>query len=116
MAPAVLSHGSWTPEEDAQCKNDYFEQIDTPIDHSSPAVPQVSSLGMEDYHSGTEEALVSDIVRSLRRSGGCIIRNMIPQKSLGQCEHEIRPYLKMTKQADGKHFQPVILMCIQLIC
>jgi Protein of unknown function (DUF1479) len=115
MAPAVLSHGSWTPEEDTHFKNDYFEKTDTPINHPSSVVPQVSRLDLEDYHSGSEEALVTDIVRSLKRSGGCIIRNMIPQKRLAQCEHEIRPYLNMIQQADGKYSENLILMYIHLI-
>ena len=59
-------------------------------------------LDMKDYHPNSEEALVSDIVRSLGRSGGCVIRNMISLESLAQCEIEIRPYLDTTKQADGE--------------
>lgn len=65
-------------------------------------MPEVSRLDMEDYHTESEDALVSDIVRSLKRSGGCIIRNMIPRKSLARCEKEIRPYLNATAKAEGK--------------
>lgn len=101
MAPALISHGSWTPEEDRYSKDDYFRQ-GSPPDISKDEL-QVSSLDMKNYHSSNQDDLISDIVRSLRLSGGCIIRNMIPQESLSRCEHEIRPYLNKTKQADGIH-------------
>ena len=102
MAPALLSHGSWTPKEDSYCKYDYFEHKSPPSIQPSTTMPHVSSLDMKDYQSGNEDSLVSDIVRSLEESGGCIIRSMVPQKSLSQCEHEIRPYLSTTKPANGK--------------
>lgn len=70
--------------------------------HPLSSCAEVSRLDMEDYHTQSEEALVSDIIRSLKRSGGCIIRNMIPRKSLAQCEKEIRPYLNTTKKAESK--------------
>jgi len=102
MAPALLAHGSWTPEEDAFCNHNYFEERDVPVTLPSPTVPHISTLDTKDYHPASDEALVSDIVRSLKRSGGCVIRNFISEESLAQCEIEIRPYLDTTKQADGE--------------
>jgi hypothetical protein len=115
MAPALISYGSLTPDEDTYCKHDYFEQRSPPDIYSSPVVPKVSSLDMKDYQSGNEESLVSNIVRSLQISGGCIIRNMIPPNSLSQCEDEIRPYLNTTKQANGIQLQFPLLLHTQLI-
>lgn len=110
MAPAIINNGSWTPNEESESENDFFGQWNPKVSTRSPAVPDVSRLDMEDYHTAGEEALVSDIIQSLKRSGGCIIRNMLPRKRLAQCEKEIRPYLNATEKADGKHSHPNSMM------
>ncbi|KAE9964244.1 hypothetical protein BLS_008519 [Venturia inaequalis] len=103
MAPAISTYGSCNPEEQSQLHNDFLlRQWNSKADIPCPDVPEVSRLDTKDYQTKGEEALVSDIIQSLKRSGGCIIRNMIPQKSLAQCEKEIRPYLNATEKADDE--------------
>lgn len=47
------------------------------------------------------ENLLDDIARSLKVSGGCVIRNIVRKDVLDQLEVDIRPYLIAAKPAPG---------------
>lgn len=63
-------------------------------------VPAVEELDFDAYLS--EGKLVTDIARSLKTSGGCIVRGMYQQPTLDALESEIRPHLEAVQKADQK--------------
>src|ERR1700761_3939189 len=67
--------------------------------------PRVSKLDLNSYKS--QDDLVVDIIESLRRSGGCIIRNMIQKPVLSSIESEIRPHLDQIQKADCMYNQSI---------
>lgn len=66
-------------------------------------IPDVSEF---DFSAAASlETLLDDIVKSLRVSGGCVIRNMVGKDVLDQLEADIRPHLNAAQPAPGTaHF------------
>ena len=63
-------------------------------------LPHVSDLDSKAYDS--EEALLADIVESLRVSGGCVIRNLVGEDVLKEIEREVRPHLEKAEPWNGE--------------
>lgn len=89
MAPALL------------CDDDVGAHSSSKIKACQTALtPTIARLDFQAYEE--EEALIADIARSLKVSGGCIVRGMYQQNTLDAMEYEIRPHIEAIKQADRK--------------
>lgn len=89
MAPGLLSDSCSTT---AACA--------TKTQHVSQENSKYTSIADLNVQSYTQdEALVTDIVQSLRLSGGCIVRGMYSRKTLGAIEADIRPFIERTTKA-----------------
>ncbi|KAH6618486.1 hypothetical protein C7974DRAFT_318045 [Boeremia exigua] len=64
----------------------------------SSVAPTIAKLDFQAYKD--ETILISDIVKSLKTSGGCIVRGMYRQGTLKALEVELRPHIEATKKAD----------------
>jgi hypothetical protein len=62
-------------------------------------LPTVSDLDPGKYES--KVTLIEDIIESLRRSGGCVVRNMVAKDRLDEIEKEVRPYLNIAEPWNG---------------
>ena len=102
MSSSTISYGLPTPEhEPAEFlvdKTEFNCPKSSPEAHSRP---EVSRLDANAYTS--RAALVFDVVQSMRRSGGCVIQNMMSLDVLSSMERDIRPHLDGVKQASCKH-------------
>jgi hypothetical protein len=108
MAPALLLHGLPTPDEEKhfdlsqptskKIRARSLSSTSSTEQDSRTATPKVSRLDFSSYDS--QDDLVYDIVESMKLSGGCIIRNMIPKDTLNSMASEIRPHLDQVQQAD----------------
>jgi hypothetical protein len=70
----------------------------------SPTVPKlplpvVSDLDLRNYKS--QEALIEDAIKSLKISGGCIIRNLVTKGQLNEIEKDVRPHLDAAEPWNG---------------
>ena len=63
-------------------------------------VPEPSDLDFKSYDS--QEALLADIIESIRTSGGCVIRNLIAKDKVAEIEKEVRPWLDKAEPWKGK--------------
>jgi hypothetical protein len=127
MAPALIFEGPLTPEKESfeflpSSKHAAFKsQLSRPESNTnlhtlaSDSVPPVSKLDINNYTS--EDALVSDIIESMKLSGGCIVQNLISTPTLQAMKSEIRPYLDTVEKADCKSIPiiPLNIMCFFLL-
>ena len=70
-----------------------------PVQSPESPLPSVSHVDSKAYSS--QEALIADIIKSMRLSGGCIIRNLVSAEALKQIEGEVRPYLDKAQPWNG---------------
>jgi hypothetical protein len=114
MAPALLVQN--VPTLDRERYFDLSKQIKSatrnkpcPKPQTNPEIPLplVSRLDLNSYSH--QEDLAVDIIDSLRRSGGCIIRNMIQKDVLNSIESEIRPHMNNVRKAEGMSIEYVPL-------
>ena len=63
--------------------------------------PLLSIASLHPCQYRHEEDLVTEICQSLKRAGGCIIRNMVSRAVLDALESDIRPFLNNTGPAHG---------------
>ena len=73
-----------------------WEQVMGP---DSP-LPKVADLDSRSYSS--QEALVQDIIESMRSAGGCVIRHLLNRETLDEIEREARPYLDVAQPWNGE--------------
>jgi hypothetical protein len=109
MNITILSNGLPTPDHEPDCFDLPYTAIgdfNAKPEISLAAVPEISSTPVPevsklDFNSfGSHDELVSAVVESMQRSGGCVIQNMICNDILAGLESEIRPHLDQVKQAD----------------
>jgi len=99
MAPGILNDSHSTSYSSPQkCRFDSSRS--KTVNQDDDELRNVSAIDMSVYTD--EQQLVDDIVSGLKRSGGCIIRNMFAQSTLDTMEGDIRPYLDTTSEANGK--------------
>jgi hypothetical protein len=114
MASTLFIHGIPTPEE--ELFDNFFPSQHVPLEpqpaqsisnlaleaRNAPKSnsPPISKLDLNNYTS--EDALLFDIVESMKLTGGCIVRNLVSIPTVNAMESEIRPYLDEVKQADCK--------------
>lgn len=67
-------------------------------------VPQVGDFDLKSATS--QEQLILDIVESMRRSGGCIVRNMVDKPVLDEIESQIRPHIETAGRWEDEEFYP----------
>jgi hypothetical protein len=114
MAPALLVQN--VPTLDKERYFDLSKQIkfatrnkpcSKPQTNPEIPLPLVSRLDLNSY--SRQEDLAADIIESLRRSGGCIIRNMIQKVVLNSIESEIRPHLNNVRKGEGMYNEHVLI-------
>ena len=100
MAPSTTTTPNGTTSSNP--KNAFLSNgasSSTPVQGPDSPLPPVSSLDSKAYSS--QEALVADIVESMRLSGGCIVRNLVGQEALSEVEKEVRPWLDKAEPWNG---------------
>lgn len=65
-----------------------------------PSSPKIAALDCSIYES--QDDLITDIIQSLKLSGGCLVRGMYSQQTLDDMEKKIRPHIEATQKADAK--------------
>jgi hypothetical protein len=95
-----LSSSAWAPFEAMKMENG---QNGT-HPKMSPTVPKlplpvVSDLDLRNYKS--QEALIEDAIKSLKISGGCVIRNLVAKEQLDEIEKDVRPHLDAAEPWNG---------------
>lgn len=68
----------------------------------SSSVPSEAVVDSFDYASVT----VDDIADSLKRNGGCFIRNFISTADADKLSNQMRPYLEGDEPWEGDFFPP----------
>ena len=63
-------------------------------------LPKVGDLDSKAYTSNA--ALVEDIVRNIRLSGGCVVRQLVSKETLDAIEKEVRPHLDAAEPWNGE--------------
>jgi hypothetical protein len=91
MAPGLLQN-----DDSVVCTSLFPEAFSTATGATSP----VAKLDFEAFADKSE--LVVEITKSLKTSGGCIVRGMYQRQTLHALEREIRPHLEATMKADQK--------------
>lgn len=91
------SNNDTTTKDSFPSKSVVNGKVQTP---DSP-LPHVSDLDSKAYDS--QEALLADIIESLRASGGCVIRNLVNKDVLKEIEMEVRPYLDKAVPWNGEY-------------
>lgn len=89
MAPGLLQHSASDLCEHVRAKSITL--------YNSP--PRVGDLDVSTI--AKEEDLITEIIRSLKLSGGCLVRGMYEQATLDTMEQDIRPHIKSTQKADS---------------
>ncbi|CAO2651068.1 Nn.00g093650.m01.CDS01 [Neocucurbitaria sp. VM-36] len=90
MAPALI--------HDANSDSNASVHVNRPI-LKSKASPKIANIDCSNYQQ--EDDLITDIIRSLKLSGGCLVRGLYSQDTLNAIEKEIRPYINITQKADA---------------
>lgn len=77
-------------------------------------LPPVSDIDSTAYAS--QEALLVDIIESMRRSGGCVIRKLVDAEALKEVEGEVRPWLdKAQPWNGGSTFGSLVVRWLKLL-
>jgi ectoine hydroxylase-related dioxygenase (phytanoyl-CoA dioxygenase family) len=74
------------------------------VNGSHAPLPEVGDLDSKSYAS--EDALVKDIIESMRTSGGCIIRRLLSRETVAEIEKDVRPYLSAAEAWNGDFWPP----------
>jgi len=116
MAPALLIQSNATPYNESYfgfvdpvkppAKEINSSNVTSAQKTSKSTLATVSKLDLNNYNCNDD--LVTDIIESLRRSGGCIIRNMIQKHTLNSIESEIRPHMDEVQKADCAYNQRIL--------
>lgn len=62
----------------------------------------IPELGDIDAGGRTAQDVFPRVIDSLKISGGCIVRNFIPQKTVNQLNEEFAPYFDQAQQLKSK--------------
>lgn len=116
LTPPLTDHSHNGTENQAitgasLCKTIGDDKSATLVQGPSSPLPAVGDLDSKAYPS--EEALLADIVESMQRSGGCVVRNLVSTVALGEIEREVRPWLQKAQPWNGKH-QAFILFFLEI--
>ena len=104
MAPSfeALNSSSTNGSNDTTTKNSLPSKavVNGEVQTPDSPLPHVGDLDSKTYES--HEALLADIIESLRVSGGCVIRNLVDKDVLKEIEMEVRPYLDEAEPWNGE--------------
>jgi hypothetical protein len=95
-----LSSSAWVPFEAMKMENGQngTHPKMSPTEPKLP-LPVVSDLDLRNYKS--QEALIEDAIKSLKISGGCVIRNLLAKEQLDEIEKDVRPHLDAAEPWNG---------------
>lgn len=93
-------------EENSMLTNgtDGVKHVIADVQGPDAPIPQISDLDLQTVNS--DKQLVADIIRSMKLTGACIVRNMVGKPALDEIEAHIRPYLDSASEWKGDFYPP----------